>query len=130
MAPGCTCATPTVATVSGRVGADALDDADHFGDGGERIAAHGHRHGAGMARLADDVSPGAGDPVDGGDDADRKVAGFQERALLDMDFEIAAIGLRVARQGRNDPSGSPPKRISASRSVTPSESLPSSQAGS
>ncbi len=75
-------------------GARALDGHHHLGGGGERVAAHRHRHGARMAGLARHDGAGARDSVDGRHDSDRVASGFELRTLLDMNFEIAAIARR------------------------------------
>ena len=100
-APGRTSAAPTVATVSRAPGADALDRGDHLGRRRERVAAHRHRHGAGMAGLARHERAGPGDAGDRRDDPDGEVLRFEQRALLDVNLEIADDVLAAAGERRD-----------------------------
>ena len=55
---------------------------------GERIAAQHHRHRAGVARFAQKLDVEIGLPDDRGHHAERLVARFQHRPLLDVDFDV------------------------------------------
>ena len=57
--------------------------------GGERVAAVGHRHGAGVAGLAAEGQLGLGLAGDRGDDADRRAAALEHRPLLDVQLAVA-----------------------------------------
>ncbi len=59
-----------------------------FGGAGERVTPQHHRHGAGMAGLAEKFHVEIGLPDDRRDDAERLAARFQHRALLDVDLHI------------------------------------------
>ena len=85
----------------GAPGADALDRGDHLGRRRERVAAHRHRHGAGMAGLALHERAGAGDAGDRRDDPDGEVLRFEQRALLDVNLEIADDVLAAAGERRD-----------------------------
>ena len=81
--------------------ADPLRRQHHFRAAGERVAPHGHRHGAGVARFAGDDDAPAALPDDAGDHAERLVFGFQPRPLLDMHLDIAERFAAFVRRLRN-----------------------------
>jgi hypothetical protein len=61
----------------------------HDRGGGQSVAPQGHRRCAGVGALANDRDLAAARAADRRDHPDRPVLGFEDRALLDMNFDVA-----------------------------------------
>src|SRR5262249_60043138 len=81
---------------------EVADAQDVVRGGHERVLPAGHRHRAGVARLADEDSLPADDADDAAGETDRRTGAFQHRALLDMHLE-EALGQLPAFDERRAP---------------------------
>ena len=99
--PGLTSTRPTVPTASGEFTRAGVDEFDQPCGAEQRVVPARHRRGAGMAFAADDRDFVPIHRLHAGDDADVLALGFEERPLLDMQFEesrelVIAAALRAA----------------------------------
>src|SRR5690242_20040008 len=68
---------------------DPVDEIDQFSERGNRVAPHSHRHRACMCLFPAYADFVPADALPSVHDADLTPGSFQDRALLDMQFEIA-----------------------------------------
>ena len=86
---------------------DFFDGEDEFRSACEGILAEIHRAGACMGRGSSEGEADSSLACDAGDDGERKIEGFQHRALLDVGFPIghelafSVAGLGTMRRGGN-----------------------------
>ena len=71
-----------------------------LGGGQKGIAAIGHEHRAGVAAFAFDLESQGGGRGDCGDDAERDAGAFEQRALLDVQFDEGVIVIAGQRDRR------------------------------
>ena len=90
MAPCGTASWPDGADQRAASGAVRFDCKNDFRCRGRRIVAQGHRDGAGVTGHASKHNPESRRTGDRGDDPDRQIMLQQHRALLDMNFDVAA----------------------------------------
>ena len=93
--PGQHCACPTVVTPSWRSPISAIAEREACRRP-EAVAAHGHRHRAGVAGLPGEDHPLALDALRAGDRADAEALVLEHRALLDVHLDV---GLDVGHAG-------------------------------
>src|SRR5215831_12542692 len=75
--------------IGGSVGL-AFDDRNPFGGSGERVVPKIHRSSAGVIGLAREANLQPALAYDCFDDRERKIETFENRTLLDVEFQIAS----------------------------------------